>query len=195
MILIEDVLISKDIIEKDFACNLNACKGACCIEGDYGAPLSKDEILIIEDLLKDVFPYLSKSAQEKITSEGFHSFNSSSNVDETSLMDDGACVFMGRNELGITFCGIEKAYYDGKIEFKKPISCHLYPIRVSKNEQTGFEALNYDKWDICSSACTNGKKQKIRIFEFAKEALIRQYGADFYEDLTNAAEHLQGKRD
>ncbi|MBT8233919.1 MAG: DUF3109 family protein [Saprospiraceae bacterium] len=130
-----------------------------------------------------------------MTSEGFHSFNSLSNVDETSLMDDGACVFMGRNELGITFCGIEKAYYDGKIEFKKPISCHLYPIRVSKNEQTGFEALNYDKWDICSSACTNGKKQKIRIFEFAKEALIRQYGADFYEDLTNAAEHLQGKRD
>ena len=195
MILIGDILISKDIIEKDFACNLNACKGACCIEGDYGAPLTKDEVLIINDLLEDVFPYLPIDAQEKIKSDGFHTFNNSSDVDETNLMSDGACVFMGRNELGITFCGIEKAYYDDKIKFKKPISCHLYPIRVSKNKQTGFEALNYDKWDICNSACTNGKKQKIRIFEFAKEALIRQYGLAFYEDLVNAAKNLQGKID
>ena len=101
--------------------------------------------------------------------------------------------FMGRDELGITFCGIEKAYYDKKVQFKKPISCHLYPIRISKNKEVGFEALNYDKWDICNAACTNGNKKEIRIYEFAKEALIRQYGEAFYEDLEHAAKNLGHK--
>jgi hypothetical protein len=190
MILIGEVLVSEDIVEKNFACNLNACKGACCIEGDYGAPLTKNELLIIEDLLETVFPYLPEASQNKIKENGFSTYNEEVKVDETALMDDGACVFMGYDELGITFCGIEKAYYDGKTTFKKPISCHLYPVRVKKNEAVGFEALNYDKWDICSAACDNGNKKQIRIYEFAKEALIRQYGEEFYTDLDNAAKNL-----
>ncbi len=193
MILIEEVLVSEDIIEKNFACNLNACKGACCIEGDYGAPLTKNELLIIEDLLETVFPYLPEASQNKIKEKGFATYNKEVKVDETALMDDGACVFMGHDELGITFCGIEKAYYDGKTTFKKPISCHLYPVRVKKNEAVGFEALNYDKWDICSAACDNGNKKQIRIYEFSKEALIRQYGEEFYTDLDNAAKDLGHK--
>lgn len=190
MIMIGEILVSQDIVDKNFVCNLNACKGACCVEGDYGAPLTKDELLIIEDLLEKVFPYLTAASQAKIKAEGFATYNDEVNIDETALMDDGSCVFMGRNELGITFCGIEKAYYDGKIPYKKPISCHLYPIRVSKNKAVGFEALNYDRWDICSAACENGNKKQVRIYEFAKEALIRAYGESFYEDLENAAKDL-----
>ena len=95
-----------------------------------------------------------------------------------------------RDKLGITFCAIEKAYYDEKVKFKKPISCHLYPVRVYKNKQTGFEALNYDQWDICNSACTYGKKSNIRVYQFAKEAIIRKYGDEFYSELEAAAEHL-----
>lgn len=195
MILIGEVLISQDIVDKNFVCNLNACKGACCVEGDYGAPLSKDEVLIIEDILEKVYPYLPEPSQQKIKESGFSSFNEDVKIDETALMEDGACVFMGRNELGITFCGIEKAYYDGHVAFKKPISCHLYPIRVSKNKDVGFEALNYDRWDICSAACDNGNKKQVRIFEFAKEALVRAYGESFYEDLENAAKDLGHSRD
>lgn len=191
MILIEDILVSEDILESHFACNLSACKGACCIEGDYGAPLTQDEVLIISDLLSKIKPYLSKASKEKIEEDGFYTFDKDERIPETGLMEDGACVFMGRDKLGITFCSIEKAYYDGKVDYKKPISCHLYPIRVSSNKVTGFEALNYDQWDICSAACDKGEKKKIKIFEFAKEALVRKYGEEFYEELDAAAKHLK----
>jgi len=191
LILIEEILISEEILEKQFACKLTACKGACCVEGDFGAPLTQNEVLILGELLKEIKPYLSQASKEKINEIGYHAFNKEEEIPETALMDDGACVFMGRDKLGITFCGIEKAHYDGKINFKKPISCHLYPIRVSSNKKTGFEALNYDVWDICSSACDNGKKKGIKVYEFAKEALIRKYGEEFYNELKAAAEHLE----
>lgn len=193
MILIQDILVSEDILKSQFACNLNACKGACCIEGDYGAPLTQDEVFIIADLLDTVKPYLPQASQEKINAEGFHTFDKDDRVPETGLMDDGACVFMGRDELGITFCGIEKAYNDGKVKFKKPISCHLYPVRVTSNKVTGFEALNYDHWDICNAACTRGEKENIQTYAFVKDALIRKYGEEFYEELKAAAEHLEKK--
>lgn len=190
MILIDDILVSEDIVKSQFACQLTACKGACCIEGDFGAPLSSNELLIISDLLKEIKPYLSKESKEKINQDSFYTVNEEDQA-ETGLMDDGSCVFMGRDKLGITFCGIEKAYNDGAIDFKKPISCHLYPIRVTENKKTGFEALNYDQWDICNSACANGAKKNIKIFEFVKDALVRKYGKDFYEELKSAAEHLK----
>jgi len=195
LILIDDILISEDIVKSQFACHLTACKGACCIEGDFGAPLSQDELLIIADVLKEIKPYLSQESKEKINQDSFYTINKEEEGAETALMDDGACVFMGRDKLGITFCGIEKAYNDGKIDFKKPISCHLYPIRVSANKKTGFEALNYDQWDICQSACSNGSKKNIKIFEFVKDALVRKYGHDFYEELKSAAEHINNKKD
>lgn len=191
MILIGDILVSRDIVEEQFVCNLKACKGACCVEGDFGAPLKKDEVELIGSLLTEIFPYLPKESQDKIKEKGYYTFNEDSNIFETELMENGACVFMGTNELGITYCGIEKAYIDKKIEYKKPISCHLYPIRVLKNEETNFEAMNYDRWDICSSACDNGKSLKTRVFEFAKEAIIRAYGESFYEELSSAAKHLK----
>ena len=191
MILIEDILVSDDLIHKQFACQLTACKGACCVEGDFGAPLEDEEIFLIENVLDKILPYLGKESVNKISSEGFYTESKSRDAYETNLMKDASCVFMGRDELGITFCGIEKAYNDGQIEYKKPISCHLYPVRVSTNKQTGFEALNYDVWDICSAACSNGAKQGIYIYQFVKDALIRKYGESFYEALEAAAKDLE----
>ena len=187
MIMIEDILISEDIVKEKFACDLSACKGACCIEGDYGAPLSEEEILTMEKLLPEILPYLPESSQKAIKEKGFYTYNKEESVSETNLMPDGACVFMGRDNLGITFCGIQKAYREGKISFYKPVSCHLYPIRVSHNHMNGFQTLNYDRWDICDAACSNGKKKKIKLYAFVKEALIRKYGEDFYEQLDHAA--------
>ncbi|NNE26707.1 MAG: DUF3109 family protein [Saprospiraceae bacterium] len=191
MILIEDILVSDDLIKKQFACQLSACKGACCYEGDYGAPLDQDELAQIEEILDIVLPYLDKSAVDKIKSEGFFRQTESKDAHETNLMSDASCVFMGRNDLGITFCGLEKAYNDGKTNFKKPISCHLYPVRVTANKQIGFEALNYDVWDICQAACSNGARQGIYIYQFVKDALIRKYGEAFYEALEAAARDLE----
>lgn len=190
MILIQEILISEEIITEHFACRLDKCKGACCIEGDYGAPLEAEEVEIMKEILPKVKPYLPKASIDKIDEEGFYVNNEEIKGAETHLMEDGACVFMGRDELGITFCGIEKAYYDKKIDWKKPVSCHLYPIRVTKNEATGFQALNYDRWDICQSACSAGKSEKIKIYEFVKGGLIRKYGESFYEELEAAADHV-----
>jgi len=189
--MIEDILISEEIIKEQFVCDLNACKGACCIEGDFGAPLDDNEALIIEDILEEVLPYLNLKSQESIRKQGFFVENVNKDGLETALMPDGACVFMGRNEMGITFCGIEKAFRAGKTTYKKPISCHLYPIRVTKNTKSGFQALNYDRWDICQAACTKGRREKVKIYEFAKEALDRAYGSEFYEQLSAADRDLQ----
>ena len=189
MILIQEILVSETVIQEDFACNLSACKGACCVEGDYGAPLTDKEVVILGQMLEEIFPYLPPKSREVIRNNGFSKPQEEGDGVETELMADGACVFMGRDELGITYCGIEKAYYAGDITFKKPVSCHLYPIRVNKNKFTGFEAMNYDQWDICSPACTNGKKKGVKVFEFAKDAIIRKYGEAFYEELSAAAEH------
>ena len=188
MILIDDILISDEVVEKKFACDLSACKGACCVEGDYGAPLEADEVLTIASILPDIMPYLPELSQQTITEDGFHTYNEEAETSETALMEDGACVFMGRNEIGITYCGIEKAHRAGAIDYKKPISCHLYPIRVKKNKVSGFQALNYDRWDICNPACKRGKKESIRVFEFARDAVIRKYGEDFYDALAAAAD-------
>jgi len=188
MILIEEILVADDVVEKQFACNLSACKGACCIEGDFGAPLQAAEVITIGQFLPDILPYIPEASKKVIQEKGFSSYNKEASTDETELMPNGACVFMGRDEIGITYCGIEKAYRAGDIDYKKPISCHLYPIRVSNNKMTGFKALNYDVWDICSAACARGEKEEIRVFEFAREALERAFGAEFYEALAGAVD-------
>ena len=194
MILIDDILVSQEIVDNYFVCQLQKCKGACCYEGDYGAPLESSELEIIRQNIKKIYPYLSKASQLKIEESGFYTQNANNKEQlETALMDDASCVFMGKNELGVTFCGIEKAHLDGELDFKKPISCHLYPVRVTHNKETGFEALNYDRWDICNSACSYGEENKIKIFEFVREALIRKYGVGFYEELTAAANMLNDK--
>ncbi|MEM8523240.1 MAG: DUF3109 family protein [Bacteroidota bacterium] len=187
MLIIQDKFVSLDIVEEQFLCNLNACKGACCWEGDSGAPLEVEELKILDEIYEVVRPYLDGENIARIESEGGYKYYEDFNEYGTNLLDDGACVYMTRDALGFAKCGIEQAYRDGKTDFYKPISCHLYPIRITEEKSTNFVALNYDKWDICSAACELGKKEQLPIYRFVKDAIVRKYGEDFYEELDAAA--------
>ena len=188
MLMVDDMLVSDDVVKEHFACNLKSCKGACCWEGDFGAPLEFDELDILDSIKDKVAPYLSDEPNEMIRQKGTSTFFEGMDDFGTSLMPNGACVFMTKNELGIAGCGIEQAYKDGVIDFYKPISCHLYPVRVLKNKG-GFDyALNYDRWSICSNSCDQIGADKIQLYKFVKAALIRKFGEGFYEQL----EYLDG---
>jgi len=195
MLVIQNTLISEEIIEEQFHCNLAACKGACCHEGDYGAPVDADEEKIINQYLDVIKTNLTSEAIEYINREGALTYYKKPKVLGTTCLPDGACVFLTKNELGISICGIEKTWYEGKIPFQKPSSCHLYPIRISTNDIIGFEAWNYDRWDICSAACVKGKEEKMPIYRFVKDAIIRKKGQEFYDELDAAAQHLGKNRD
>ena len=191
MLIIQDKLISDDVIQEQFICNLKACKGACCWEGDFGAPLEKEEIEILETIYEKIKPHLTEAGIKAIEEKGTSVYYENPKEHGTSLQPDGACSFMTKDELGIAKCGIEQAYIAGDIDFKKPISCHLYPIRINKDERVLFEALNYDHWDICSAACDLGKKEEVPVYQFLKEPLIRKYGEEFYEELDAAAKYMK----
>lgn len=182
MVVIGDILVSDEVVSEKFVCNLNACKGACCWEGDFGAPLNEEEKQILDDIYVSIKPFLSAEGREVLEKKGKYTYYKQ--VDEwgTPLLNNAACAYLTYSELGIAQCGIEKAYQAGATHFIKPISCHLYPIRVKK-EIAGYEWLNYEKWNICSAACSLGKDLKIPVFQFVKEALIRKYGSAFYEEL------------
>ena len=194
MVIVQDILISEDVMKEHFRCNLNACKGACCWEGDYGAPLEAAEVETLEKIYEDVKPFLRSEGVQVIEDQGISVYYKGLKNFGTPLLDNGACAFLTFEENGVAKCGIEKAFEAGATDFRKPISCHLYPIRVSINEQVDFEALNYDRWDICSAACTAGKKEKIPVFRFAKAALIRKYGTAFYEELEAMAGYLEKEK-
>lgn len=183
MIIIEEILISDAVTEEHFMCNLEACKGACCWEGDFGAPLEESEREIIKNNYSKIAPFLTDKSKNLIESEGFDEFIPERGFYATKLHSDGACAYLTFEENGIAQCGIEKAHNAGKTDFLKPISCHLYPIRVEKNPSLSFEALNYDIWDICSAACEKGKENKMPIYRFVKDALVRKYGQEFYDQL------------
>ena len=194
MLIIKNILVSDDLLEEQFMCNLNACKGACCWEGDWGAPLEQDELDILNKIYRTIKPYLGKEGRKVISEKGKYTFYEEPGEFGTPLLENGACAYMTYDLNGVAQCGIEKAYKDGVIDFRKPISCHLYPIRVNSEKDLHFEALNYDRWDICSAACEKGKEFKMPVFRFAKDAIIRKYGIDFYEELEAAAEFLEGKK-
>lgn len=191
MLVIQEVLISDDIIEAQFLCNLQACKGACCWEGDWGAPLETEELQTLERIYEDVKPFLTRAGIAAIEANGPFTFFEDARDYGTTLQPDGACAYMTYDEQGVAKCGIEQAYLAGATDFKKPISCHLYPIRVHHNRKQGFEALNYDRWDICSAACERGRKEQLPLYRFVREALVRKYGEAFYEELDAAARHLE----
>ncbi|MEM1358930.1 MAG: DUF3109 family protein [Bacteroidota bacterium] len=188
MYIIGSVLVSDEVTEEQFACNLAACKGACCWEGDFGAPLEASELARLEEVYPKVAPLLTEDGRRAIKAQGKYTHNEDGDTWDTTLIDNGACAYMTTDEMGVAQCGIERAYNQGLIDWKKPISCHLYPIRVKSNPVASFEALNYDRWDICSAACTKGKRERIRVYEFAREALIRKYGKAWYEELLAAVE-------
>jgi len=191
MIIIQDKLVSDELVEEHFICDLNACKGACCWEGDYGAPLDAEELPILKDIYELVKPWLLPEGIAALEAQGPYVWVEESQGYATTLLNNGPCAYMTRDALGIAKCGIEQAWKAGATDFQKPVSCHLYPIRVEKNEAVGFEALNYDRWDICSAACTLGKKEKLPVYQFLKAAIVRKYGADFYEELDGAANFMR----
>jgi hypothetical protein len=189
MIIIQDKLVSDALVTEQFACNLSACKGACCWEGDAGAPLEPEELSVLDQIYPLIQPYLSPAGIAAIEQQGCYTrFEGEWG---TTLIDGGPCAYMTLGPGGVAQCGIEMAWKAGAVDFQKPISCHLYPVRVLKNEPQGFEALNYDQWSICSAACQRGASERIRVFEFVREALVRRYGEAFYEALEAAAEALE----
>lgn len=191
MIAIDNVLISDDVIERKFVCNLKACQGACCWEGDYGAPVSEDEMVEIDEILDQVMPILSKESQDLIQLEGWDQQYGKDQWHGTHLHEDGSCVFLINNELGHAQCAFEKLWSEGKISYRKPLSCQMYPIRVISNPEQGFEAWNYDEWDICSAACSLGEELKVPVYEFLKEAIIRAKGEEFYSRLEATVEQMK----
>lgn len=187
IIEIGNKLVSRDIFDEDFVCNLNACKGACCVEGDDGAPLTEEEVSLLEDHIDQIKPYMTDAGIEQVDARGVF-YLDRGNEPVTSLVKGKECSFVYFDEAGITKCAVETAYRDGKIPFNKPISCHLYPIRTKTFED--FEALNYDRWPICKDACTLGKELGVPVYKFLKEPLIRKYGEEFYLELEKVHHEL-----
>lgn len=191
MIIIQGKIVSDELVEEQFLCNLDACKGACCWEGDAGAPLENEELAILEDIQEAIQPYLSPAGKVAIQKEGIYTFDEEDDTFRTPLINNGPCAYMTLDKMGKAQCGIEKAWQDKKIDFRKPVSCHLYPVRITSNPQNDFEALNYDRWDICGAACEKGKQAQLPIYQFVKEALIRKYGEEFYDELDHYAQHTK----
>ncbi|HRI27832.1 MAG TPA: DUF3109 family protein [Chitinophagales bacterium] len=191
MLVINNIIISNDVVEEQFVCNLTACKGACCVEGDCGAKLEPDELAVLDQIYPLVEPYLTHEGKQTIAQNGRYVLDPDPEVGYTTpLINGAACAYIRFDEMGIAKCGIQKAYEEGLIDFPKPISCHLYPIRT-KPFNNHFEAVNYERWSICKPACKLGKKLKVPVYVFLKEPLIRKYGQDFYNQLDAMAKHLQ----
>ncbi|MEI7801049.1 MAG: DUF3109 family protein [Bacteroidota bacterium] len=184
MIVIENTIISDDIFEKQFVCNLEKCKGACCVEGESGAPLEQEEIEILEKIYDKVKPYMIEDGIKTIEEFGKWVIDCDGDFVTPLVSGRGRCAYVYFDN-GTAKCAIEKAHALKKIDFQKPVSCHLYPVRITKHKE--YDAVNYDKWDICSPACTNGKMLGVSVYQFVKTALIRKYGADWYEQLEGAA--------
>ncbi len=187
MLAIQSTLVSEEIIEKHFVCDLNACKGACCVKGDYGAPLEDDELKQLEKTWPKVKPYLTEAGVKAIEKQGKYVLYEGKEW-VTPLVSGKECAYTIFDK-GVAKCGIEKAYFDGKITFRKPVSCHLYPIRINKMKNA-VEAINYDRWSICKPACKLGDSLKVPIYKFLKDSLTRKFGEEWYKELEVAAEEL-----
>ena len=185
MIAIDKTLISEDLLEKKFVCDLNACKGACCVAGDSGAPLEKNELPILDSILEKVKPYMVKKGIKAVEKYGSYVIDGDGDYTTTLVSPGAECAFVFFDENKIAKCAIEQAYYDGKIDWKKPISCHLYPVRITAHKE--YDAVNYDKWSICKPACECGAKLDVPVYKFLKEPLIRKYGKDWFKQLEKSA--------
>lgn len=191
MIQIKDTLVTLDLIEQFFLCDLNSCKGECCIEGDAGAPITKDEYETLKSLVPIVWDDLTPAAKEVIDREGVGYIDEDGDL-VTSIVNGRDCVFTTYAPNGMCFCAIEKAFREGRTNFYKPISCHLYPVRI--NNYPNFTAVNYHRWRICKCAEILGRKENVRAFQFLKEPLIRRFGKEWYDELSLVAnEYLNQK--
>ncbi|MBQ4508103.1 MAG: DUF3109 family protein [Paludibacteraceae bacterium] len=185
MFLIQNTLVSLDVLEKEFCCDLDKCHGCCCIEGDAGAPVTDEELLQIQRLLPDLMPEMTKEAREVVDKQGL-AYKDQSGEQVLSIVNDKDCIFARTDHNGWCYCLIEKLFRAGKTDFLKPMSCHLYPIRLTKvGENTGVE---YHRWDICHCARVLGKKSHVPLYQFLKEPLIRRFGQEWYDELELTAQ-------
>lgn len=185
MIIVDNVILSDDIAENAFVCDLSRCKGACCVEGDLGAPLEKEELTQLEAALPQVKPYLSEAGLAEINKQGSYILDPEGDY-STPTINGRECAYAIYDEQKTLKCGIEQAWRDGKVAFHKPISCHLYPIRLEEYKQ--FIAANYDRWDICDPACELGDKLQVPIYKFLEGALKRKFGEEWYTKLLEEIE-------
>lgn len=192
MIQIEDTLVSLDVIERCFICDLSHCKGACCIDGDSGAPLEESEVAELEKVLPAVWDDLSPAAQAVIRRQGV-AYKDIEGDTVTSIVNDKDCVFTCYGDDGICQCAIEKAYREGRVDFYKPISCHLYPVRVTNYE--GFRAVNFHKWEVCRAAEILGYREKLPVYKFLREPLIHKFGESWYQTLETCAEEWMKQKE
>lgn len=190
MIQIQKTLVSLDLLEKRFVCDLQKCKGACCVGGDAGAPLSEEELPLIEQIYEKVKPFMRKEGIATIEKQGKHIIDNEGEP-VTPLVKGEECAYVVFEKNGLAKCAFELAYQAGKTDFKKPVSCHLYPVRIAKYNE--FEAVNYHQWNLCKPACECGKKLNVKIYQFVKEALIRRFGEKWFEELKVADEMWEKK--
>jgi hypothetical protein len=190
MIQIGKAIISFDIFESFFLCKLSECKGACCVEGDSGAPLTEEEALQIETFFPDFEKYLTEANKQEIEIQGTSVIDKDGDL-VTPLYNKRECVYTFIDEEGITKCAIEKAFLNGEIPFRKPVSCHLFPIRIT--EYNDFDAVNYQELAICKPGKECGMKAKLPLYQFLKEPLIRKYGEEWYKEVEIAAEYLKNR--
>ncbi|MEZ3442376.1 DUF3109 family protein [uncultured Alistipes sp.] len=187
MIEIDDKIVSADLLRECFACDLTQCKGICCVEGNAGAPLEMDEVDVLEEEWENYRPYMTPEGIEAVERQGFMVVDPDGDY-TTPLVDDAECAF-SCEENGITYCAIERAWKEGKTSFRKPISCHLYPIRLA-SFSNGSIGLNYHRWEVCRPACECGKRLGIPVYRALKEPIVRRFGEDFYHQLEAAADLL-----
>jgi hypothetical protein len=191
MIEIGRTIISRDVFEQYFLCDILKCKGICCIEGDSGAPLEKEEAVIIENEYETFIEFLPEEHKNEVKKQGFSVIDSDGDL-VTPLYKNRQCVFAYYNKDGILKCAIEKAYFEGKTTFRKPISCHLFPIRITSYKR--FDAVNYQELEICKDGKKCGMAEKLPLYKFLKEPLIRKYGEDWYKELEVAANYLSQQK-
>lgn len=191
MLQIDDTIISLELLDERFVCDLTVCKGSCCIEGDDGAPLEDDEVKIIEDLLPIIWDDLTEKSKEIIRKQGV-SYIDQDGEPVTSIVNGAECVFTYTDADGICKCAIEKAFREGKTDFYKPISCHLYPVRLQKYDE--YIAVNYHRWSVCNCARTLGGKHGVPVYQFLKEPLIRKFGEAWFEELEIADKELTNRK-
>ncbi|MFI3292917.1 MAG: DUF3109 family protein [Rikenellaceae bacterium] len=191
MIEIDDKIVAIDLLTEKFACDITKCKGICCVEGNAGAPLEFDEIDILESEYPNYKPYMTPAGIESIEQNGFIVIDEDGDY-TTPLVNDAECAY-AYTEGDITLCAIEKAWLKGECSFQKPISCHLYPIRLI-NLSNGTVGLNYHRWSVCSDACKNGKRMGIPVYKSLKSSIVRRFGEDFYSALETAEEMLKAEK-
>jgi len=180
-------IVSEQLLEKEFVCNLTACKGGCCVDGDAGAPLEEGETVILKEIYETVKPFLRPEGIAAIEQQGTSIVGADGEL-ETPLIEGSECAYVIFDR-DTALCGIEQAYNQGLIKWKKPVSCHLYPIRI--RQFSDFAAVNYHKWHICDDACALGKELEVPVYRFVKEALIRKFGAEWFAELEQVAKEYK----